>query len=443
MATTYLNRLDSAVETLTARVFADDVEIYPTHELRQCTRYQWFYDDLMNGPVEVAGATNQTYDVDISAVSNSGEYYCEISIGTTEECDQTTERRRITIIDCLDQTARTVPSTGGTLEFRVDAPHYETPVFSNENNSWITGSGSVTCDTQAPNVCRYVQNSNIAASPTNAARRAQTTMTVGDLICFYSVVQGFTVTAPPAPDPAPDPIPGPFVNLTTNGPTLALVVFGSGVPQTVTATVGTVGDSGAPYSVTFSAAGVTQTVSGVPEGGTATFDVANPGATADGMGQDIPVTVTVTSSNGTTATEMIDAVFNIFRFINQTDIAGDTVGTVNWGVLRGIGPNAIRQGIRRVTGSFTITGYGNWNTSLNLRDGFIGQPATSGNLRLTINGPGVSVDETATIANPAIEIEQTQKVGVYNWTLEISDIQPTGRIIPLSTGTMITTPRLF
>ena len=114
MATIYKFR-QVGNEELTARAFADGVDIHASHPLRSCIRYQWFYNDLRTGSTPEAITVNgdgETYLVDLNDVGNSGEYYCEIQIGTTGECNQTTQTRRISIIECLDQGDRTFGATG-------------------------------------------------------------------------------------------------------------------------------------------------------------------------------------------------------------------------------------------------------------------------------------------------------------------------------------------
>ena len=227
--TTYKHINSTVPVPLTARVYADNVEIHIFHKLAACLHYQWFFDDLLGGgAVEITGAIAKEYQVDLTSVASSGEYYCEIKIGMTGCNDQVTERRRVSIIECLDQTDRTFAATGASGQVRVNAPHYETVAFSNEGNNWILADGATTCATMNVNVCTFVQEFTLVDQITsaNSARRGQPSLTVGGLVCFFNIGQDFIRTVAPTPPPivgptpfvVPDPPPGPSLVLTQSGP---------------------------------------------------------------------------------------------------------------------------------------------------------------------------------------------------------------------------------
>ena len=317
------------------------------------------------------------------------------------------------------------------MNLELTAPHYETPIFNTEGNSWINANGMITCD-QTDNVCLYIQNFTLddQVPAANSTRRGQPTITIGELVCFYNIVQNY-LGAPPAA-PVEDTPDGPFINLTTDGPTLALVVFGSGTPITVTATVGTIGTSGAPYSVSFNGG---PAITGIPEGGTATFVVPNPGAPA----QNIPVEATVTSSDGLTATANIDAVFNLFTFTDPPTIMGNTYGAVNWSVFGTVGT-------RTASGTFTTGGSGNWDASFSLLPGLQTDTAT---MTYTLTGPGLNLSNTLMLNDPALtdsdrdDFNYTNMVGTYNWTITLTSATPNARILSSANGSALFTRRFF
>ena len=407
MATIYKEINSSIPVVLTAQVFADDIEIHPDHRLRDCTRWQWYFDGLLgSGPIVIPGATARDYTVDLSSVAFSGEYYCEISIGTTGECDQTSPRERISIIECLDQTDRTFLATGASGQVRVRAPHYEMPIFSTEGTPWITLDGGVICNTEELNVCLFVQNFSLSdQSPSsNSARRGQMTSTVGTFVCFYNIVQDYIAAPPMAPEP--DPAPGPFINLSQNGP--SIVFF----PITVTAEVGTIGGlSSETYTVAWQNAVVDPANDRV-----ATVTMETPAVTT--------VTATVTSSTGGSATTTIDVEHTALTFA-RTMVVGDIITQLGSVVLWG------QQPPTTASGTFTVSGGNTFFARLSIApEGYLGgRPPTAANpyqATLTINGPGVSATEIITATSGDFftrEIEYSGS-GEYNWTFAWSDGLP-------------------
>ena len=199
MATIYKKKNSSTPAVLTARVYDGDVEIYPTHRLAACISYKWYYDDLLGGgAVIIPNATSKAYTVDLTTVGSSGEYYCEIQIGATPPgsdsgcSNQTTERIRVSIVECLFQTPRTFNATNASAQVATIAPHYESPVFNNEGNSWITASGSIVSSCVG-NICTYTQDITLAdqSASANSARSGDVSLKTGTQVCYFGIGQDF------------------------------------------------------------------------------------------------------------------------------------------------------------------------------------------------------------------------------------------------------------
>ncbi len=398
MATTY-KFLTSGVETLTANVFADQIEIYDGHPLDPCTEYVWFHDDRLGnddsvtevqGPTRI-GAGGNTYDVDLSSVANSGDYWCEIRVGTTEDCWIRTETRTISIIECVSPQNRTLAATGASATASVRHPHYETPVFSNEGNTWIVPGNFDICDTQVDHVCLSVQSYTLTDQDpsANSARRGQATITVGTLVCFYGIAQDYIPAAPDAP--AVDPAPGPFINLSDNGP-----VFAGGT-ITITAEVGTIGGTGTEtYEVDFGDGFSTELTHDVMVDGT--------------------ITATVRDNNGLTATSTITPVFNAIIPFTSTMLAPIvTVGSLTSQTIWGQAPDP------DLDGTFSVSGGGNWYVRLTINPvGFLMTNPTASSATFNLTGPGVN--ETRTISSSStntnqvvMEFEFTDTTGEFSW----------------------------
>ena len=442
MATTYKFLNSDTPVTLTARLYADNIEVYPGHELESCLRYQWYYDALdgsgnatfdLSDPmtrdnwVVAPGTSNEKeYTVNLTSVANSGEYQCLITVGTTYEnlpsCDQVTERRRVTIVECVGPQDNLLGSGGGTAEIVVHAPHYEEGniIPSAEGATFITApSTPIACDASSigANVCRFVNTFTVAANSDPAQpQEAQVTVTVGELVCFSNIATNRVVTAPPVTEDPP-PAPGPFINLTQDGPAIWIGPGGIIDPSaiTVTATVGTIEGTGTE----------THTVAWTDDnGGTGTGLTYQVNATAGGP-EVIRVTGTVTSSNGQTASASIDVEFIALPSFPST-ITGSISSTVQWQFLNGIGVNAFQRGEREKNGTFTVGGDGNWDLTVNFNQNFFGTQSRAAFVDFRLFGPGFdgSVIATATVDNPSITREFTMRAGSYNWVLEIRGVVP-------------------
>ena len=432
MATTYKLLSASGTEPLTARIYADDIEIHSSHRLDACTTYQWFHDTLnmdgtSTGGTMVAGQTTQTYNLPLSTVANSGDYWCVITVGN---CRFETERRRISIINRFSPERNLFTADAGTGQFIIEAPHYELPVFNNENSFVVAGT-LVPCATQTANVCTFVQNYSISANPTpSSPREAQVSMTVGELSIFFNVGQDRVLTQDDTPITRKGP-DGPFINLTQDGPALAQVPSALIVPATITVTaeVGIVGGTLGAHTITYSD----------DRGGSgtgSTYEVANPGYDVNNIptettNTDIVVTATVTdTATGLTATETITVRYIFLVVAQPTMTMGDVVGRIQWQVLQGLGFGGTVRGegydsaTNTVTrrGTFTVTGDGNWNIALNWYDGFFGARSDDGMIVLSFSGPGAPANVTVSPSNTSRTVEVTGLTGTFEWTLTMSGI---------------------
>ena len=419
MATTYKDLNSSVPIVYSARAIADGVEIYPGHRLEACTFYQWMYDDLLgDGPVEIAGATEKTYTPDLTAIENSGQYFCQITIGTTGDCDLTTEIRTLSIIECLDQTDRTFAATGASGEVRVRAPHYEMPVFNNEGNDWINAVGLAACETQVANVCTFVQQFSLTDQDpsNNQARRGQPTLSIGEYVCFYNIVQDFIRTQAGAGNAGDQP-GGPVISLTQNGPStplLGTIMISSTVRFIPAADTSTL-------SVTFT----TPTVIGV--------NLIDNGDGTASLTSLVERTVIVTgfvtdSATGMTSSAAIACVFEPAVQADTTVITGEQNTSMScFDILNG---NIYNPGARQ----FRVSGGGNFSTTFQISfDGFFPSqspqtPALSRTLRVVFVGPGIpngiriydlTVDQPGEVVTETVTV--TNAPGLYSYTMSFGD----------------------
>jgi hypothetical protein len=397
MATIYKKKNSATPLPLTARVYSEGVEVHIYHELASCISYQWFYDDLLGGgAVEATGATSTSkeYQVDLTQVASSGEYYCEVKIGMTGCSNQVTQRKRVSIIECLFQTDRTFAATGASGQVAVVAPHYESPVFNAEGNSWIIASGGVVCSSTVGNVCTYSQSFTLTdqLASANSARRGQPTLTTGSHVCFFGIGQDFIRTQ--APDPIlviPDVPAGPIITLTTSGPVFTEdnVVIGAkisyaDVPGQTTPTI--------PDGL--SVPGPVFTINSAP----ALDNNANPSdyyRDFDDLpswtqkftrttAQTVTVTATYTDSNGATATASIDTEF-LDRTTLETGMLGGTPSiTLDW--LNRPGSNARKAS--NLTATFN--GAGLWEMNIVIHPWGVNRvrPTVDRPVKLSIGGFG-------------------------------------------------------
>lgn len=422
MATTYKFRA-TGTETLTAQIFADDIEIHSSHRLSPCTTYQWHYDDLLgtDGGQPIDSATNPTYDVDLSSVGNSGEYYCVITVGS---CAYTTERRRITIIGTISPDSILFTDAGGTAEIVIEAPHYETVLFSDEGSTFISPDDAViTCTTPMMNVCRFVQT--ITVDPTtdkSQPREAQVSMTVGSAVLFFGIGQDRNTAQAPSTTERKGP-DGPFINLADNGPTTA------GGTITVTATVGTIGDDASPYTVTW------------PDGSSgATFDVTRATAGTE------TVMATVGDTNGLTATESITLTWTMAIIPSPTGlttITGAQFPRVDWNIFQ-FGNPTVMPGVRMVDAFFGVEGAGRWQYTVSFNQGFFGTPVETGRVRFTVSGPGVNSTTTVSVGEAPVTVEfPAGTTGTYRYQLDIDVDDEGGQLIVYPSGSVSLLPINF
>ena len=462
MATTYKEKA-VGVEILTARLYADQIEVYPTHDLAECLRYQWKYNPVNGTTVDAPldgsanpSSTNKEYHVDLDSVANSGDYYCEIQVGNTGDCDQITETRRITIVECVPGPSNPYTDKAGSGQAIVEAPHYEA-VSAHTSDTFITLGSVVACTTPLPHVCRFVQPYTFTAtSDKSEPRTGQIDITVGDYTCVHNLAQDRAPEEAAAPDKAEEPpaSPGPFINLTNNGPSLALG-GGFGTDITVTAEVGVVGGTIGSYEIDWSVSDfdsinedgdvVTMTPVITPSADMLSAVVTNPGPivlTEGGLGLPNPITVTAKvtdedTGQTATTTQIADFYTLSFLFPDPPSVMGDTYGFVNWLDWGG------NEGERTASGSFTTAGSGNWDASFTLLEGFI--DTRSATLSWTLNGPGITETSGALTISGESEAREnfsfTGLSGVYTWTITLSGVDPSH--ISRANGSALFNARFF
>lgn len=429
MATTYKNK-DSAVPVpLTARVYADGVEIHIYHELASCLHYQWFFDDLLGGsPVEITGATSKEYQVDLTSVANSGEYYCEIKVGMTGCSDQVTERRRVSIIECVHQEVTTYGATNANGQVRATIPHYETAVYSSEGVNWITPIGSITYAVVSANVRTALQQFSLTdqVSSSNSARRGQVSLTVGGHVCYFSIGQDFirTVAADTIPV-LPDPPPGPVLTLTQNGPVFvddsAVIIAQLSYVTNAGQTAPTIPDGNGQQVVFTVDDGLGfQDRDGVTLNSFREFSdlLSWQQKFTRHTAQDRVVTGTYTDPNGTTVSNTITVKFKS-RAELPTEFSGGTPSaTLDWLYVpqqNGIfGYISARNPRVQSTLSFSFTGGGLWEMSITIHPWGINPvtPTQDRPVKLSIEQTtggarstdgGVDWDDLGTAINPLME----------------------------------------
>ena len=438
MATTYRFLASGQNVELTADLFADGVEVNSDHRLSNCISYQWYRNNgLINFNLEnfsaIDGATASTYNVSLGDISNSGEYYCEIIIGKTNRCNQRTEIRRITIIECVGTASRTLPATGASDQLIIRHPHYEVPVFNAEGNDWIIGGDLEICDTQTTNVCQSVQNFTLRdqLASENQARRGQPTLTIGNLSCFYNLIQDFIRTQADSGRPPADTPAGPFINLSQNGP----AVVNNSIR--VTATVGTTEGTGTEtYEVSFNGGAF----AAVDANNMATFDISN------NVVGTMVVTAVVRDNNMLETTETITlewVALTIPSPTNPTTITGAQFPRVDWNIFQ-FGNPTIMPGRRMVDAFFGVEGAGRWQYTVSFNQGFFGTPVETGRVQFTVSGPGVNSTTTVSVGEAPVTVEfPAGTTGTYRYQLDIDVDDEMGQLITYPSGSVSLLPINF
>ena len=215
MATIYTG-INQSIDPFQARIFADGIDVHdavfvdpaftPPHTLRPCTRFQWIKDGD-----DIAGATSDTFTVDVSTVASSGVYRCRITIGDDPMAciTELTEERTVSIVDCGTDNF-TYPPGGGTMNVVVTHWVQEVPTF-NPDASWLSSDTS-THTVGTPDNVTTSTFTVVAAPVIMGARTSFGTVQVGGFSCII----GFAQTFPPA---IPPPATNPIVN-TPDGPSI-------------------------------------------------------------------------------------------------------------------------------------------------------------------------------------------------------------------------------
>ena len=226
----------------------DQATFTPPHPLRNCTSYQWYYDNLVGaGNIAIPGATSDTYTIREDAgptgirVEDSGEYWCEIRIGSVEEISgqhciiRQTPRQRIICIDCLQPQEIFMPYEGGDAELKIRRPGFIAGVFEHPCRLDDIGNGFCTSANSAPEWIGSLEQSRlstvikagdlidlttdlvetvftltIAPGEDDLARQAYATVNVGEFQCKYPVTQDYPIDGS-ATTPAMKPTPASSV----------------------------------------------------------------------------------------------------------------------------------------------------------------------------------------------------------------------------------------
>jgi hypothetical protein len=407
------------LETLVARVYANGVDVYPAsligedfippHKLRGCTKFQWEFDHERDGTyVKIDGATTDTYQVDESAVSNSGDYRCIITIGETDaECgDVATDVRTIAIIDCGDTSYIYFNGSGGAGSRAINFvyPHF---ILQDQivvtPPDWITSS-EPTCDLSTgtcTETLSLVAESVIEGGRANRARNGWVDIQIGSFVCIIGVQQDFIRTQ----------IGGLLTNEDNNpaiGPTLTLSTLGGQriVSQNgviiITATSNVIGPNGplitdsgftwADPTGNFSSFTPPSTLYGVSTQ-TAIVDTTTEG--------EKTVTFAVTVNNFTVSESITIIVDAAVGEEEAGSVSGDTYGQVQareeWGIIFGqfiADANSFyNPSLATASGSFSVdSGKATIDVEINDGRGLFKDNPFSGKAEMifTITGPGIA-----------------------------------------------------
>ena len=408
---TALNTGTPALDPLVARIYADGVDVYPAnliggvftppHELRGCTRFQWEFDHERDGTfVEISGATEDTYQVPESAVENSGDYRCVITIGELDgECEETTDVRTVAIIDCGNASTIFFNGSGGNGSRTIAPvfPHFLSSLVAITSPDWITHTDIVCVESSG----NCVEISTLTAVATtsggraNRARNGYVDIQIGEFSCSYPVQQNFIRTQMGGPITAEDLAP-PL------GPTLSLSSFQRSVVQNaaliVTGTSDVIGTSGRETTLTqadFAWTVDTGTV-GTP---TTTGGVSTITTSLDTSSVGDQTVIFTVTHNGFTVTESITVTVNASVAAEQAgEVTGDNTGQVqartSRGVVFGDPPmNFYERNLATASGNFRVVS-GLATIDARIDDGrglFQNQPfGGRATMTFTINGPGIA-----------------------------------------------------
>ena len=366
--------INGTIDPLVARIYADGVDIHnaqlssgvfiPPHPLRACVSFQWEFNDRMTGWQPISGAIFDSYMVDTTTVSASGDYRCVVTIGTGDDasCVETTDTRTIAIIDCGDTSAITFANAGGNGSRTIAPifPHFLAGQITETHPSWIN-TFSITCaQTPQANVCTEVETLTATANALNFARNGYVDITIGDFLCSYPVQQQFLAAAPdPVPPTEPDPEDPPL------GPTLTTSSFNDeftvGSIAVVVGTAQVVTDSGIDMSVT--ADDFTWTVSGDTTDGAMPIPIFLNGSSSRSVTVDTsvigPKTVTfeVTINNITVTSSITVDVVTDLSATEPGVLSGETTGRATARTLAFGSPNdapALDPNTSHFTNTFTV-----------------------------------------------------------------------------------------
>ncbi len=408
---TSLNTGTPALDPLVARIYADGVDVYPAnlnggvftppHELRGCTRFQWEFDHERDGTfTEILGATEDTYQVPESAVVNSGDYRCVVTIGELDgECERTTDVRTVAIIDCGSTATTFFNGAGGAGSRTIDPifPHFLQNQVVITSPDWITHT-DIVC-TLGTGSCIEISSltaeSVIAGGRDNRARNGYVDVQIGDFSCSYPVQQNFIRTQMGGEVTADDTSP-PL------GPTLSLSAFQRSVVQNanliVTGTSDVIGTAGRDTTLT-NADFVWTVDTGTPAAPTTADGVSTQTTSIDTSAVGAQTITFSVTHNGFTITESIEITVNAIVPAQQAgEVTGDNVGQVQArayaGIVFGDPPtNYYERNLATANGNFrVVSGLATIDASIDDGRGLFQSNPFNGRatMTFTITGPGIA-----------------------------------------------------
>ena len=143
----------------------DQTTFVPPHPLRNCLQFQWYYDNHKGqGLAPIEGETDDTYAIDTSSISKSGDYWCRMTFGQNETetgvpcIVQDSPRIRLIVVDCDYDSQNggvvaTQPYEGGMFQVSVRHPGFISPhtELTTKADEWLSPTGSISVVESAGN----------------------------------------------------------------------------------------------------------------------------------------------------------------------------------------------------------------------------------------------------------------------------------------------------
>lgn len=408
---TALNTGAAALDPLVARIYADGVDVYPAnlvggvftppHELRGCTRFQWEFDHERDGAyIEIAGATEDTYQVPEDNVLNSGDYRCVVTIGELDgECERITDIRTVAIIDCGSTATTFFNGAGGAGSRTIDPifPHFLQNQVVVTSPDWITHT-DIVC-TLGTGSCIEISSltaeSVTAGGRANRARNGYVDIQIGEFSCSYPVQQNFIRTVMGGPITAEDTSPPLGPTLSISAPQRSVVQNANLIVTGTSDVIGTTGretgltQADFAWTVDTGTVGTPTTIGGVSTQ-TTSVDTSVVGV------QTITFSVT---HNGFTVTESIEINVNAIVPAEQAgEVSGDNTGQVqaraSANIVFGSPPNNFyERNLAVANGNFrVVSGLATIEVAIDDGRGLFQNEPFGGRatMTFTITGPGIA-----------------------------------------------------